>query len=84
VFDPKSYKEEGSLHIDNLQNKQLLYQRTLTSDSLEIYGCSELKERCKVNTGDDWPKIAHIQSIEVRSFPVYIGERECALTVDLL
>ncbi|GAU49912.1 hypothetical protein TSUD_238860 [Trifolium subterraneum] len=48
--------------------------------SLGIYGCSELEERCKVKTGVDWQKIAHIQCIEFRNYPVYGGGRDCTLT----
>lgn len=33
---------------------------------LEIYGCGELEIRCKESTGEDWPKIAHIQRIIVK------------------
>lgn len=30
---------------------------------LDILGCLQLEERCRKETGEDWPKIAHIPEI---------------------
>ncbi|RHN55079.1 putative P-loop containing nucleoside triphosphate hydrolase, leucine-rich repeat domain, L [Medicago truncatula] len=35
--------------------------------SLSICGCPELEKRCKRETGEDWPKISHIQNLHVFS-----------------
>ncbi|XP_058764476.1 putative disease resistance protein RGA4 [Vicia villosa] len=35
--------------------------------SLGIYCCSELEKRCEEKKGEDWPKIAHVQNIEIRN-----------------
>ncbi|MED6170793.1 hypothetical protein PIB30_034594 [Stylosanthes scabra] len=43
---------EAMLHLSNLQ-------------TLEIEGCRMLGERCKAETGQDWPKIAHTPSIHI-------------------
>ncbi|KAK7319315.1 hypothetical protein RJT34_04034 [Clitoria ternatea] len=42
-------------HMDRLHNLQ----------NLKIYGCPQLVERCKQNTGPDWSKIAHIPNVEL-------------------
>ncbi|XP_034680206.1 putative disease resistance protein RGA3 isoform X2 [Vitis riparia] len=34
--------------------------------TLEIYGCPYLYERCRKETGEDWPKISHIPEINIR------------------
>ncbi|GAU47639.1 hypothetical protein TSUD_238580 [Trifolium subterraneum] len=41
---------------------------------LRIDGCSGLEKRCKVNTGEDWPKIAHIQCIDVQNIRMFYGK----------
>ncbi|MED6170797.1 hypothetical protein PIB30_034598 [Stylosanthes scabra] len=43
---------EGMRHLSNLQ-------------TLEIKLCPILSERCKAESGQDWPKIAHIPSIRI-------------------
>lgn len=39
--------------------------------SLGIYGCTELGKRCIKETGEDWPKIAHVQHIEIHYTGIY-------------
>jgi structure-specific endonuclease subunit SLX1 len=34
---------------------------------LEIIGCPELENRCREETGEDWPKIAHVQDLYISS-----------------
>ncbi|RHN55116.1 putative leucine-rich repeat domain, L domain-containing protein [Medicago truncatula] len=50
--------------------------------SLEIYGCSELGERCKENTGEDWPKIAHVQHIVIQNIGMFCGRGGRSYSVD--
>ncbi|XP_050159861.1 putative disease resistance protein RGA4 [Malus sylvestris] len=35
---------------------------------LAIYNCSRLADRCKQGSGEEWPKISHIPSIQVDNF----------------
>ncbi|KAK0574831.1 hypothetical protein LWI29_029792 [Acer saccharum] len=66
--------------LQNLQSLQLLFiwdcpkltslpegmRRLIALRRLAIYGdCPALIERCKKDTGEDWPKIAHIPRIEI-------------------
>ena len=41
------------------------FLRTTPLKTLLIYRCSILNERCKVETGEDWPKISHIPNIGI-------------------
>ena len=38
-----------------------------------------LQERCKRETGDEWPKISHIQNIKINSKSV---QKDCQLPLD--
>jgi len=49
---------------------------------LSIYGCSELEARCKENTGEDWPKIAHVQHIVIQNTKMYYGRGGAFYSVD--
>ncbi|XP_045812733.1 putative disease resistance protein RGA1 isoform X3 [Trifolium pratense] len=42
-------------------------QRLTNLKSLRIYDCSELGKRCEKEIGEDWPKISHIQNIEIKN-----------------
>ncbi|GAU47909.1 hypothetical protein TSUD_238760 [Trifolium subterraneum] len=41
--------------------------------TLSICGCPELEKRCRKEIGEDWPKIAHIEYIDIQNFDVYHG-----------
>ncbi|GAU45365.1 hypothetical protein TSUD_239140 [Trifolium subterraneum] len=34
---------------------------------LNIHGCTKLEKRCQEEIGKDWPKIDHVQYIEIQS-----------------
>ncbi|KAH9689172.1 hypothetical protein KPL70_015403 [Citrus sinensis] len=58
----------SSLSIDDCPKLKALPDRLLqktTLQRLEIYGCPILEERCRKETGEDWPKIRHIPDIEI-------------------
>ncbi|KAE8712425.1 hypothetical protein F3Y22_tig00110257pilonHSYRG00125 [Hibiscus syriacus] len=40
-------------------------QRLTALQELRIEGCAKLVERCKEETGEDWPKIAHVPRITI-------------------
>jgi hypothetical protein len=70
---PESLGNLGFLHhlkISNCPKLMCLPMsiQSLTSlESLGIYSCSELEKRCENETSVDWPKIAHVQNIEIRN-----------------
>jgi len=47
-----------------LQHTNRRIQSLSALKSLSIYGCPELEKRCKMETGEDWPKISHIQNLQ--------------------
>ncbi|OWM63561.1 hypothetical protein CDL15_Pgr019511 [Punica granatum] len=59
-----------NLHIESCENLKALPEwfPNLTSlKHLKIGFCGEeLTRRCQENTGEDWPKISHIQDVDVR------------------
>ncbi|PNY09456.1 CC-NBS-LRR resistance protein [Trifolium pratense] len=38
-----------------------------------ICGCSDLEMRCRKQIGEDWPKIAHVEYIDIQNFDIYHG-----------
>ncbi|TKY69806.1 putative disease resistance protein RGA4 [Spatholobus suberectus] len=42
-------------------------------ESLSIDGCPDLEKRCQKETGEDWPKIAHIPHVGVPTYNVRAG-----------
>ncbi|XP_034888603.1 putative disease resistance protein RGA4 [Populus alba] len=69
---PKSIQHLTSLQSLRIWNceglaslpNQIGYLTSL--QSLYIRGCPKLKKRCEKDLGKDWPKIAHIPSIDIR------------------
>ncbi|KAM5552152.1 hypothetical protein ABKV19_026823 [Rosa sericea] len=63
----------ASLHSLSIHHcKNLMYlpsvqamQRLTKLDSLSIYNCPLMRERCTAESGPEWPKISHIPSISV-------------------
>ncbi|XP_057427089.1 putative disease resistance protein RGA1 [Lotus japonicus] len=58
-----------TLHFSNCEGLRSLPDgvRHLTSlETLTIWGCPTLKERCKEETGADWYKIAHVPQLEIK------------------
>ncbi|KAJ6861569.1 disease resistance protein RGA1 [Populus alba x Populus x berolinensis] len=64
-------------YLTSLQSLRIWYCEGLTSlpnqiryltslQSLYIQGCPNLKKSCEKDLGEDWPKIAHIPSIDIR------------------
>jgi structure-specific endonuclease subunit SLX1 len=46
---------------------------------LDIHGSPELENRCREETGEDWPKIAHVQNLDISSVTnVYRIQRRVA------
>jgi len=70
---PESLGKLGLLRQLRISNcPKLMYLpmsiQSLTGlESLGIYSCSELEKRCEKETSEDWPKIAHVQNIEIRN-----------------
>ncbi|KAJ6861574.1 hypothetical protein NC651_037597 [Populus alba x Populus x berolinensis] len=56
-------KLEGCPELNSLP-ESIGYLTSL--QSLYIRGCPNLKKRCEKDLGEDWPKIAHIPSIDIR------------------
>ncbi|KAL6289685.1 hypothetical protein ACE6H2_007195 [Prunus campanulata] len=59
-------------YLDIYRCKNMMYLPTLEAmqcltklNSIEIYDCPLLKERCNKKSGSEWPKISHIPRIEV-------------------
>jgi hypothetical protein len=44
-------------------------------NSLGIYCCPELANRCQRETGEDWPKIAHVKDVEISELDLYYSGR---------
>ena len=66
---------EGMGGLTSLQTLEIWYcpklkllpegiQGLTSLNTLKIYGCPILLKRCKRETGEDWPKIAHIPNLE--------------------
>lgn len=51
--------------------------------TLDIYGCPELKKRCRKETGEDWPKIAHVPGFILNDNMVMIGRKAGRWLVDI-
>ncbi|XP_004489884.1 putative disease resistance protein RGA4 [Cicer arietinum] len=70
---PESLGNLGLLHDLRISNCPKLtclpmsIQSLTGLESLRIYSCSELEKRCEKETSEDWPKIAHVQNIEIRN-----------------
>ncbi|KAM3704454.1 hypothetical protein ACJW31_03G004800 [Castanea mollissima] len=73
--------------MPRLQNLQIYWCRKLESlpnflrttplQKLHIIDCPILKERCKRETGKDWPKISHIPNIQIQFTYVQRDGQEC-------
>ena len=55
------------------------FLRTIPLKDLEMSVSDLLQERCKRETGDEWPKISHIQNININSKSV---QKDCQLPLD--
>ena len=55
------------LILDYCPNLQQLPEEGLPKSIsyLEIQGCTDLKQRCQNPGGEDWPKIAHIPTLDI-------------------
>nr|POE60603.1 putative disease resistance protein rga4 [Quercus suber] len=54
---------ESLYNLKSLPNEM----RDLTSlQCLGIFSCPELRKRCEKETGQDWNKIAHITTVNIR------------------
>ena len=53
------------------------FLRTIPLKDLEMHVSDLLQEGCKRETGDDWPKISHIQKINSKSV-----QKDCQLPLD--
>ncbi|KAJ4824454.1 hypothetical protein Tsubulata_039677 [Turnera subulata] len=73
----KSLDYKGFQHLTNLRKLKIigcdelqsLPQEGLPSSlkSLDIWVCPSVEKRCQRQKGEDWPKIAHIPDIRIRS-----------------
>ncbi|GAV81620.1 NB-ARC domain-containing protein/LRR_8 domain-containing protein [Cephalotus follicularis] len=80
------YSSNGSWNLTSLQRLCIDDCPKLTSfpkdglppsfESLEIYNCPLLKQRCKRDKGQDWPKIRHIPYVEIDEKSIYEPEEE--------
>ncbi|KAL2335084.1 hypothetical protein Fmac_016297 [Flemingia macrophylla] len=64
----------GSLHVLTISNCLKVRYLPTRLDSLErlrIGACPELAERCRKETGQDWPKMAHIPFILIEEKEIY-------------
>ncbi|XP_028765305.1 putative disease resistance protein RGA1 [Neltuma alba] len=69
------------MHISNCKSLELLpaeMSRLTTLQTLELSGVPLLEDKCKGETGAEWPKIAHIPNITIINWflvPTYISKR---------
>ncbi|KAJ4836596.1 hypothetical protein Tsubulata_030483, partial [Turnera subulata] len=73
----KSLDYKGFQHLTNLRKLTIIGCDELQSlpqeglpfslKSLDIWICSLVEKRCQQQTGEDWPKIAHIPDIRIKS-----------------
>ncbi|XP_061369963.1 putative disease resistance protein RGA1 [Gastrolobium bilobum] len=66
ICDLQSLKEIWIHNCYNLESLPEGMCRLTNLQTLSISGCPLLLERCQIETGEDWPKIAHIRNITVR------------------
>jgi Leucine-rich repeat (LRR) protein len=59
-----SLKKLAILECPKLKCLPMSIQSLTGLKSLRIFFCDELERRCKRDTGEDWPKISHIQTVE--------------------
>jgi len=59
-----SLKKLTILECPKLKCLPMSIQSLTGLKSLRIFFCNELEKRCKRDTGEDWPKISHIQTVE--------------------
>lgn len=52
-------------HCQNLMALPEWFPQLNSLKFLRVYDCSKLSRRCQSNTGEDWPKISHIQRLQI-------------------
>ncbi|TQE03401.1 hypothetical protein C1H46_010966 [Malus baccata] len=60
-----SFPSLSKLRIEDCTNLASLPEGIRGLNKLQIWHCPMLSERCKKETGEDWPKIAHIPHIYI-------------------